>query len=195
MARFLGCDYEVKIVLVGDSGVGKTCLLLRLAEDSFPLSFAATVGVDMKVKQVEVDGKQVKLRIWDTAGQERYKSVAQPYYRSADGVLIAFDCTDEDSFNNVTKWLMEIDMFADPGICKVLISTKSDRLDRCISIQQGEALARELEMQYFETSAKTNVNVMEAFQYLAKEIGGGKLGPQDTLGVKVTHTGEKKQCC
>ena len=195
MARFLNYDYEVKVLVVGDSGSGKTCLLLRLTEDCFPATYIATVGVDVKVKIVEVEEKQIKLQIWDTAGQERYNSLAQSYYRTAEGVLIAFDCTDEASFNNVTKWLLQIQMLAEPDISKVLICTKCDRQDRAVSVQQGEALARELEVQYFETSALGNVNVVEALHYLAKEVKNARLGRQGEAGIWTRVEEEKRSCC
>lgn len=169
-SSFQGYDYLIKLLVIGDSGVGKTCLLLRFADDTFTTSHLPTIGVDFKIKTIEVDGKQVKLQIWDTAGQERYKTITQTYYKGAMGIVIAYDCTDEDSFNNVTVWLQQAQIHADEDVKKVLIANKCDRPDRKVSVQQGESLARELGLQFFETSAKSNINVLETFQYIAREV-------------------------
>lgn len=170
MEQFPSEDYEAKVLIVGDACCGKTSLVSRLTEDSFTGTYTATVGVDVKSKTLVVDGKRVKLQVWDTAGQERYHSLPQAYFKQADGVVIAFDCTNEDSFNNVTKWLLQLELQAAPDLSKVLVCTKCDVQRRSIQQQQGEALARELGLHYLETSAVGNVNVCEAFQCLAKEI-------------------------
>jgi Ras-related protein Rab-8A len=190
MAQFPSEDYEAKVLIVGDSCCGKTSLLLRLTESCFAGTYTATIGVDVKAKTRVVDGKRVKLQVWDTAGQERYQSLSQAYFKQADGVLIVFDCTNEDSFNNVTKWLMQLQLQTTPDISKVLVCTKCDLQRRSVQVQQGEALARELGLQYFETSALRNVNVYEAFQCLAKEI---RL--QRQIPVLVPAKAKQKRCC
>ena len=94
-------DSLIKLLLIGDSGVGKSCLLLRFSEDSFQTSFITTIGIDFKIRTIEMDGKRVKLQIWDTAGQERFRTITQAYYRGAMGILLVYDVTDEASFNNI----------------------------------------------------------------------------------------------
>ncbi|CAM0958698.1 unnamed protein product [Alopecurus aequalis] len=102
-------DYLFKLLLIGDSSVGKSCLLLRFADDAYVDTYISTIGVDFKIRTVELDGKSVKLQIWDTAGQERFRTITSSYYRGAHGIIIVYDVTDMESFNNVKQWLSEID--------------------------------------------------------------------------------------
>jgi len=193
-------DYLIKLLIIGDSGVGKTCFLLRFSDDNFTASHLTTIGIDFKLKTIEVDGKTIKLQIWDTAGQERFRTITQTYYKGAMGIILAYDCTDENSFNNIRNWVQQIKMHANEDVAKVLIGNKCDRPDKKISAEQGEALARELGIKFFETSAKTNVNVNETFNFIAKEIKDKRLGEAlgTTGNIRVTNaqpTGKKKGCC
>jgi Ras-related protein Rab-8A len=98
----VACPQQIKLLLIGDSGVGKSCCLLRFSEDSFTPSFITTIGIDFKIRTIELDGKRVKLQIWDTAGQERFRTITTAYYRGAMGILLVYDVTDERSFNSTT---------------------------------------------------------------------------------------------
>eukprot|EP00252_Welwitschia_mirabilis_P002287 TRINITY_DN1219_c0_g1_i4.p1 TRINITY_DN1219_c0_g1~~TRINITY_DN1219_c0_g1_i4.p1 ORF type:complete len:139 (+),score=26.97 TRINITY_DN1219_c0_g1_i4:57-473(+) len=119
-------DYLFKILLVGDSAVGKSCLLLRFTEDSYAESYVSTIGVDFKIKTIELDGKTIKFQIWDTAGQERFKTVTSSYYRGAHGIIIVYDITDIDSFDHVKNWLSEIERYTKDGVDKILVGNKCD---------------------------------------------------------------------
>ena len=127
-------------------------------------------GIDFKIKPITLDGKSVKLQIWDTAGQERFRTITQTYYKGAMGIILAYDCTDENSFANVKSWVKQIEAHANPGVVKVLIGNKCDRPDKKIETEKGKELADECRMAFFETSAKNGINVKETFYYLAKEI-------------------------
>jgi len=117
-------DYFFKILLIGDSGVGKSCLLLRFADDSWTDTHISTIGVDFKIKTLQLDGKVIKLQIWDTAGQERFRTITSSYYRGAQGIILVYDCTDQESFSNVRQWMGEIDRYACENVNKLLVATK-----------------------------------------------------------------------
>ena len=107
-------------------GVGKSCLLLRFADDTYTDSYISTIGVDFKIRTVDLDTKTIKLQIWDTAGQERFRTITSSYYRGAHGIIIVYDITDKESFDNVRQWLFEIDRYASENVCKLLVGNKSD---------------------------------------------------------------------
>eukprot|EP00301_Raphidiophrys_heterophryoidea_P013653 c21123_g1_i1.p1 GENE.c21123_g1_i1~~c21123_g1_i1.p1 ORF type:complete len:236 (-),score=60.07 c21123_g1_i1:300-926(-) len=164
-------DTTLKLLLIGDSGVGKSCLLLRFSDGSFTPSFITTIGIDFKIRTINLDGKRVKLQIWDTAGQERFRTITTAYYRGAMGILLLYDVTSEESFNNVRSWMQNIQENASTDVLKVLIGNKCDLIDqRVISTEQGQRLANEYKIPFFETSAKTSENVEEAFTSVARDI-------------------------
>jgi len=157
------------------AGVGKSSILVRFADDSFSQSFIATIGIDFKIRSVELDGKRVKLQIWDTAGQERFKTITTAYYRGAMGILLVYDVTNEDSFSNISSWMRAIEQHASDSVNKVLLGNKADTSgplvsQRRVSTERGQRLAGEYGLQFFEVSAKSNVNIEQAFFTIARDI-------------------------
>ncbi|KAJ1416552.1 small GTPase superfamily, partial [Ochromonadaceae sp. CCMP2298] len=123
-------DMQIKLLMIGDSGVGKTCLLLRYANDSFSPTFITTIGIDFKIKNIQLDGKRIKLQIWDTAGQERFRTITTSYFRGAQGILLVYDVTDRNSFISIRNWVAQIQMHADVNVNKILIGNKCDVQDQ-----------------------------------------------------------------
>ncbi|CAN6346550.1 unnamed protein product, partial [Urochloa humidicola] len=165
-------DYLIKLLLIGDSGVGKSCLLLRFSDGSFTTSFITTIGIDFKIRTIELDGKRIKLQIWDTAGQERFRTITTAYYRGAMGILLVYDVTDESSFNNIRNWIRNIEQHASDNVNKILVGNKADMDEskRAVPTAKGQALADEYGIKFFETSAKTNLNVEQVFFSIAHDI-------------------------
>ncbi|PWZ24622.1 GTP-binding protein YPTM2 [Zea mays] len=171
MGKAPGSDYLFKLLLIGDSGVGKSCLLLRFADDSYLDSYISTIGVDFKIRTVEQDGKTIKLQIWDTAGQERFRTITSSYYRGAHGIIIVYDVTDQESFNNVKQWLNEIDRYASDNVNKLLVGNKSDlTANKVVATETAKAFADEMGIPFMETSAKNAINVEQAFMAMAASI-------------------------
>eukprot|EP01083_Nonionella_stella_P004577 13276_1 len=164
-------DYLFKLLLIGDSGVGKSCLLLRFADDTYTESYISTIGVDFKIRTIEIDGKTIKLQIWDTAGQERFRTITSSYYRGAHGIIVVYDMTETDSFTAVQNWLGEIERYASENVQKLLVGNKCDLVDKR---QVDEATAQEFAdqhaMPFLETSAKSAVCVEKAFITMAQKI-------------------------
>ena len=175
-------DYLFKLLLIGNSSVGKSSLLYRFVDNSWDENFVPTIGVDFvriyinniyiqKLKTLEINGKKVKLQIWDTAGQERFKNITASYYRGGHGVLVVYDITDRESFTNLNSWLIEIEKNANKNVFKLLIGNKSDlEPQRQVQFDEGKAFAESNGMKFIETSAKTDQKVKEAFETLTKEI-------------------------
>jgi len=164
-------DYLFKLLLIGDSGVGKSCLLLRFADDTYTESYISTIGVDFKIRTIELEGKTVKLQIWDTAGQERFRTITSSYYRGAHGIIVVYDVTDSDTFSNVKQWLQEIDRYASEGVDKLLVGNKSDLTSKkVVEYSVAKEFADQLNIHFLETSAKNATNVEQAFLTMAKQI-------------------------
>ncbi|CAD6196179.1 unnamed protein product [Caenorhabditis auriculariae] len=160
-----------KLLLIGDSGVGKTCILYRFSDDAFNTTFISTIGIDFKIKTIELKGKKVKLQIWDTAGQERFHTITTSYYRGAMGIMLVYDITNAKSFDNIAKWLRNIDEHASEDVVKMLLGNKCDMTERrVVSRERGEKIAADHNIKFLETSAKMNVHIDTAFYDLAEAI-------------------------
>ena len=172
--------------MIGDSGVGKTCLLLRYANDSFSPTFITTIGIDFKIKNVEVDGKRIKLQIWDTAGQERFRTITTSYFRGAQGILLVYDVTDRRSFESIRNWISQIQQHADVHVNKILVGNKCDMLDeKVVSTEEAQKLATEFNVDFYECSAKNDINVEPCFLQVARAVQDRCLkdgGPGPTTG-------------
>lgn len=173
MAKTVNKDSDeilLKLLIIGDQSVGKTCLMLRFCDNNFDPVMVSTIGIDMRTKKIQLDGQQVKLQIWDTAGQERFRATTIAYYRDAKGILLVYDVTNESSFKNVRSWMECIEKYSQGTVSVMLIGNKCDDLDkREIATERGEALAEKYGIKFFETSAKTDVNITKAFTALAKD--------------------------
>ncbi|KAL9240080.1 hypothetical protein vseg_014340 [Gypsophila vaccaria] len=164
-------EYLFKIVIIGDSGVGKSNLLSRYSRNEFSLHSKATIGVEFQTQSIELDGKEVRAQIWDTAGQERFRAVTSAYYRGAVGALIVYDITRGTTFDSVSRWLDELNTHSDTTVAKMLVGNKYDLDDiRAVSVEDGKKLAEEHGLFFMETSAKDSTNVKTAFEMVIKEI-------------------------
>eukprot|EP01114_Cavostelium_apophysatum_P008861 TRINITY_DN2174_c0_g2_i1.p1 TRINITY_DN2174_c0_g2~~TRINITY_DN2174_c0_g2_i1.p1 ORF type:complete len:202 (-),score=40.49 TRINITY_DN2174_c0_g2_i1:574-1179(-) len=162
-----GFDYLFKILIVGETGVGKSCILLRYADNFFSHNYISTIGVDFKIKKVNIDDKSLKLQIWDTAGQERYRTIVSSFYRGAHGILLVFDVTDPNSFLNCKHWLSEIQKNTTENTAIVLVGNKCDQEGkRMVSFSEADKFASSSGLKYIETSAKDGLRVEEAFSTL-----------------------------
>jgi len=162
--------YLFKVVLVGNAGVGKTCLVRRFTQGMFPPGQGATIGVDFMIKTVEIDGEKIKLQIWDTAGQERFRSITQSYYRSAHALILVYDVSNQPTFDCCPDWLREIEEYASPKVLRVLVGNKIDRDDHEIPADVGEDFANRHGMYFLQTSAKSCDNVDRLFTEIAHEL-------------------------
>ena len=197
-------DFKFKLVIIGDSGVGKTNLVKRFISNSFDKESKATIGVEFKSKSYLINGKICKIEIWDTAGQERYKSITAAYYKGAKGALIVYDVTNKFSFMNIDKWYNEIKEKANKDINVLLIGNKTDVVDSIeVTSEMGINKATSLELPVMETSALDANNVKEAFYKLLEEmfktVNGieGDKGNEEKVssGVNLdSKDGEKKSC-
>ena len=219
-------DYLFKLLLIGNSSVGKSSLLFRFVENVWDDSFVPTIGVDFvskciiiniyffislfhqKLKTLEVNGKKVKLQIWDTAGQERFKNITASYYRGGNGVLVVYDITERESFENLNSWLIEIEKNANKNVYKLLIGNKCDLEDkRKVTYQEGKDFAESNGMKFIETSTKTASKVQEAFELLTNEIIKANINKEKGMekkdNAKTLHlssgaqdiSSKKKGCC
>jgi len=208
-------DYLCKILIVGDTSVGKSCLLYRYCDETFSEEFLSTVGVDFKYKHIKlknlktshgpVDELKVKLQIWDTAGQERFKSITASYYRGAASVILAFDVTDPATFSKVQKWLKDVRHFSGEDVDIVLVGTKCDMIyHRVVDKEVATKLAKDNNLKYMETSAKDGTGVNELFQYIAETASPKFLEAkmeleekqkQNLIDLEKKKNGENFKCC
>uniref|UniRef100_A0A8D8I8N6 Ras-related protein Rab-35 n=1 Tax=Culex pipiens TaxID=7175 RepID=A0A8D8I8N6_CULPI len=163
-------DHLFKLLIIGDSGVGKSSLLIRFSDNTFSGSYITTIGVDFKIRTVVINGERVKLQIWDTAGQERFRTITNTYYRGTHGVIVVYDVTNGESFANVKRWLQEIESNCDV-VNKVLVGNKNDDPNRKVVItEDSDRFAKQMDIQLFETSAKDNLNVEEMFLAITEQV-------------------------
>jgi small GTP-binding protein len=164
-------DFLLKIVLIGDSGVGKTNLLARFTRNQFNIDSKSTIGVEFATKTLEIEGKTVKAQIWDTAGQERYRAITSAYYRGAIGALLLYDVSASLTFQSLSRWLQELRDNADNNIVVMLVGNKCDLQEqRAVSSEEGISFAKSEGLLFIETSAMESTNVQEAFTRLIAEI-------------------------
>ncbi|KAG7535556.1 P-loop containing nucleoside triphosphate hydrolase [Arabidopsis thaliana x Arabidopsis arenosa] len=164
-------DYVFKVVLIGDSAVGKSQILARYARDEFSLDSKATIGVEFQTRTLVIDHKSVKAQIWDTAGQERYRAVTSAYYRGAVGAMLVYDITRRQTFDHIPRWLEELRAHADKNIVIILIGNKSDLVDqRAILTEDAKEFAEKEGLFFLETSAFNATNVESAFSTVLTEI-------------------------
>ncbi|XXG72149.1 hypothetical protein AAC387_Pa07g1308 [Persea americana] len=173
MARRLDEDYDYlfKVVLIGDSGVGKSNILSRFTRNEFCLESKSTIGVEFATRTLQVEGKTIKAQIWDTAGQERYRAITSAYYRGALGALLVYDVTKPTTFENVSRWLKELRDHADSNIVIMLIGNKTDLKHlRAVATEDAQGFAEREGLSFIETSALEAVNVEKAFQTILGEV-------------------------
>jgi len=197
-------DHLFKLLIIGDSGVGKSSILLRFADNLFSGSYITTIGVDFKIRTINIDGEKIKLQIWDTAGQERFRTITSTYYRGTHGVIIVYDVTNAESFVNVKRWLHEIEQNCDV-VNKVLVGNKDDCPELKV-VEKGDAqrFAEQMGVQLFETSAKENQNIEEVFNCITKLVLDTKKAQQQKAnednnpgGIRLDKNTKKKKkgCC
>ena len=193
-------DNLLKILIIGDSEVGKTCLLSRFIDNTFTKNHITTFGIEFKTKYINLNDKIIKYQIWDTSGLERFRRVTESYYTNVNGIIIVYDITDQNSFESINKWIIkQINNNVKNNIVKVLVGNKNDKADRVISKEEGENLAKNLGMKFFETSAKKNNNINELFDYFNQVFFPKKKKEEDEFIVignsnEITIRNEEEMC-
>ena len=192
-------DLVYKILLLGDSEVGKSCFLMRYADNVFVENYITTIGLDYKLKYIQLDsGEIIKVQLWDTAGQDRYRTIAKNYYKGSHGILLLYDVTKTNSFENIREWIRDIREEVYEKAIIFLIGNKIDKKeDRKIQTEQGAKLAEEFNLPFFEASAKSGENVDEIFKALYKKISEVYIELQKEKGTKLSSNKKKKKkkCC
>ena len=186
-----------KILLLGDSSVGKTCFLMRYTDNTFQEIHMSTIGLDYKLKNVQLDdGKIVKIQIWDTAGQDRFRSITKNYYKGAHGIILIYDITNQKTFENVKNWINQIKEEVSNKVTIILVGNKIDDEDhRVVSTEQGEKMAKDFGLMFFECSAKSGVNIDSTFNELVKKTVEN-YSKVKMEGEKLKNKkGGKKGCC
>ncbi|XP_065065965.1 ras-related protein Rab-26-like isoform X2 [Rhopilema esculentum] len=192
---------EYKVMLIGDSGVGKTCVLVRFKDGAFLSgSFISTVGIDFKNKLLVLDGSKIKLQIWDTAGQERFRSITHAYYRDAHALLLLYDVSSRKSFENSRAWLSEIQEYATGEVVVMLLGNKADLAkEKVVKREEGAKLAKDFQVPFLETSAKSGMNIELAFEAAARELvkkqGSESNVKKFDISTYVLDKEQKPGCC
>ena len=191
-------DYLFKVLLLGDSDVGKSSLILRYTDETFNSKLVNSIGVDFKMKKREIDGKIIKVQIWDTAGHERFRSITYSYYRGANSIIIVFDLSDKKSFISITEWLKQIEKHAKENVFKFLVGNKSDLEDeRQVAYEEAKQYADEHDLPYIETSAKNGININELFDSSIKTFLNNSSGFRGEKNIKLNENSnnESRGCC
>ncbi|OCH84985.1 ras-domain-containing protein [Obba rivulosa] len=173
MAQDKTAPINVKLLLIGNSSVGKSSLLLRFSDEQWlpEDESSATIGVDFRVHKMEVNGKKVKLSIWDTAGQERFRTITSSYYRGAQGIILVYDVANRESFDALPRWYSELETYVSSSVVKIIVGNKVDKeFSRQVSYAEGQQFAQRMGSLFVEASAKTSVGVDEAFQDVVEKI-------------------------
>lgn len=179
-------EHLFKLLLIGDAGVGKSSILLQFKENTFDENLQSTIGVDFKIKTMSAQGKKIKITIWDTAGQERYRTLTSSYYRGAQGVILVYDVTRRDTYDNLAAWLSEVEHFCASGgrhVVKVLVGNKIDR-ERRVPREEAEEWARSRGMLFMEASARTRVGIEQVFSEVVQKILENPVLLQNTIPAK-----------
>ncbi len=191
-------DYLFKILLVGDSGVGKSSILLRYTDDEYKPEYISTIGVDFKIRSLLDGDKTIKLQLWDTAGQERFQMITSSYYRGAHGIIIVYDITCKESFKNIKNWLHQINQYANEKVLKIIVGNKSDLQDkRVIEQKEVEDFCKENDIYHIETSAKNSSNIKDIFLYLSEKLRKKTIHPNNN-NIKILQGSEvnkRNSCC
>ena len=189
-------DIKLKIMVLGESMVGKTSLITRYTNDKFGGRYLCTVGIDFQKKKIEKNGKRVLLQIWDTAGEERFRNVTKNYFQASQGFVLAYDINSKESFEKVQYWVEEIKSNAEEKIKCILIGTKCDLDKREVSEEEGQNLGQKYGYKFLETSAKENININETFETLVSEIMDNfKENGRQSLTLSTNKLGKKKKKC
>ncbi|KAM3129907.1 GTP-binding protein yptV4 [Paramecium bursaria] len=184
-------SYLFKLILIGDTGVGKSCLLLQFIDKRFRQKHEVTIGVEFGARMIDIESQNIKLQIWDTAGQESFRSITRSYYRSAAGAIIVYDITKRESFDSISRWLEEAKANGNPKLTFTLVGNKSDlENERQVSFEEGQQFAKQHEIDFVEVSAKTANNVEEVFlktsQQILEKINLGQVDPKnESYGIKI----------
>ena len=192
-------DHIFKLLLVGDSGIGKSCILTRFTEDTYIENSYATIGVDFKIRTIDVNDKIVKLQIWDTAGQERFKAITSSYYRGADAILFVFDLTNLLTLNNLHDWIREVGLKCNEHTLQYLIGSKSD-LEQTISDAKITQFAEDKGFKYYKCSSKKDEGVSGIFESIAKDLVNKSIPALKTGEKEIFHSTRfseinSKRCC
>ena len=193
-------DEKIKLMVLGDSNVGKSSILTKYCKNQFLSKYITTIGIDFQIKYLNINNKRIKVQIWDTAGQERYRVVTKNYFNTSNGFIIIYDITDRSSFNNINNWMDQIESFIGKEVKCILFGNKND-LDnkRDVQIEEGEELAKKYNCPFFETSAKEGNNIEEGFKEIVMEIikdnKNSKVKRNNSIILKSKKVKQKSNCC
>ena len=195
-------DSVYKVLILGDSSVGKTCFLLKYTDKVFNEVYMSTIGLDYRLKTLTLkSGKKVKLQIWDTAGQDRFRTITKNYYKGAHGIILIYDVTNTDTYDNVENWISQIKEEASPNVVIYLVGNKVDMEDkRKVTTEEGQKVADENNLPFIETSAKSDINVNETFDNLVEKMDSvfSNLEKKDSVSISGNNLNKKKKkkkCC